>query len=197
MCTCGLCVQAGVAGLPGDHVQASATSRQRGNQASLNSHQCWVTKDNCIDPDHDCCDHHMLRRGAQTDLVVEQIKEELADRPSISKANSERITQCYGINPGPSIMKGVDVDTNTQSMWDLSHLLWFGLIKLVVKFFVNSLSKANQEIFMIRLRDFKWPKNTSPPIQAIKSKFGSGNSMTHWRTIGFASPYCLQVCVDL
>ena len=173
-------------------------NRTLGMTAIMNGRSCNIKVGELHESHHDCKDHAFEKRQAQWPLIDQQMEEEAQHRAKLSRSRTvpascyASMRRHYGRKPGPPLLEGVDVDHHKQSWWDPAHLLLFGVIKLIIKTYLKSMSDKQREEFQIRLRDYPWPSGTPSPIQAIKAKFGSGVSMTAWKNIAFASLHCLQ-----
>ena len=118
----------GISGLPADSIQAQVAFRHMGNNALMNSRSCLIHFNDVTDHTVDCRDHSLQRRLEQTDLIVEQIREEVADR-NLSSNQEKNVRKHYGIYPKRWILHRTLCDPHMMSWWDPSHLLWFGLFK--------------------------------------------------------------------
>ena len=161
----------------------------------MRGHNCWIHRTDLTDVSIECSDHTMTRRWEQTKLCKQLIQDEINFRSSKRQLKASAIANIhrhYGVSLGKFFLEGVHVDPHSISFWDLSHLLYLGIFKLVVSDLYDQLPSKHKHAFRIRMRDYSWPPGMTPPLSFTQSKFGVGVTWTMWRSIGLASQHCFD-----
>jgi hypothetical protein len=187
-------IKGAISGLAADHVQASINTRCGHTSAWRHSVSCWAGDDQACDYRADCLDHRMLRRRAQTDLIMKRLQRLECEKKSFKYVLASNITY-FGITStsvGPCLFSGLQVDPHLMTRWCFSHLVWYGIARTSLTCTFEAMSPGNREIYQIRLRDFPYPNGMKCPIDTIRASFGAGCTMTMWQSIAFASQHAME-----
>lgn len=175
-----------VAAFVADTIQADKTCRSLGNAGLVHGRTCSAKKRDYADSKHDCNDYTCLRRLEQSNIVLLQQKEEV-DQHGTSTADIQRH---YGLKDKPFLFEGVQCDPHKQSFWDIDHLFWYGVSKLVFDLELDRLYPRHRHEVLARLQAFPWPAGTRTPMPVITGKsYGSGVSFGMYQILTYALPF--------
>jgi hypothetical protein len=170
--------------------------RHLGNSSIKNCRNCWNSKEDATKSDTDFRDHTMTRREAQTDVVIAQIQQEIEDA-GVPTSGHDGVRTKYGVNPVPSLFSGNQIDHHTQSMWDVDHLLWLGIIKLLLNYCWISMDGKHRSRFIARYEQFPMFSNWTKPHVSFGTKiFSSKWSMTTWKEVALFCVKCFEGLLD-
>ena len=131
-----------------DHPQACELSRHLGVNANQNCRSCWTSKEERIKFTGSILDHSMARKKLQTDVVVFNIKRQLAKKFSVTK--QKQLQKECGVRAMACPLEGVEYDPHVQCFPDVDHLIDLGLMNVYFDY-VNSLM-GEKEISIISTR---------------------------------------------
>jgi hypothetical protein len=171
--------------------------RHLGNKATKNCRNCWNSKVDVARSDTDFRDHTMTRREAQTDIVILQIQQEIKDNGT-PPSGHDAVRTKYGANVVQSLFGGLTLDHHTQSMWDIDHLLWLGIIQLILHFCWGTMKGKTKSRFIARYEQFPTFSNwTKPHVSFGKEKFSAKWSMTTWKEVALFCVKCFEGLLEV
>ena len=133
----------------GDHPQACEISRHLGIPANMNCRICWVPIDKRSTYSSKLFDHQYTRRRVQTDLIIQQMSEELEKKNT--KKHLEEMQTKTGIRYQECPLHAVEVDPHIQCFLDFDHFFDLGLCMRLFNFISNSMTSQQQEEMHVRL----------------------------------------------
>ena len=103
--------------LPADLPQQYENCRHLGNSATLNCRSCLVHKDLRMDVNYDVLDFHNIRRKEQTDIIVAQLRAEVA-ATDLKESGQKKLRSKYGVMMRDCLFYGLNIDTHNQAISD-------------------------------------------------------------------------------
>ena len=184
-------VKGGVSLIITDHVEACVVCRHMGNNATMNSRECWCTKVDRTNFSTSILDHTMTRRRAQTNLVVKEMNKKFKDQTESFKRVERTKT---GLYPVPCSFGGVDVDPHIQCVADVDHMMDLGLVKVMLTFITTNLTAKQHQIVDVRVKSFEFPRGWAKIEISAASK--ATHPITHMSKLLILSVYLFKGVVD-
>ena len=154
-----------------DHPQACEISRHLGVPAQMNCRICWTTKEERAKYSDKCFNYRYTRRRVQTDLIVQQMRQQLEIRYTKTKQN--KLQHDTGIRCEDCPLRGVEVDPHLQCGPDFDHFFDLGICLRLFNFICHSLTSQEQQQVEVRLKGINMPRgwnNFSINLKSVSKK---------------------------
>ena len=178
----------------GDHPQACEISRHLGVPANMNCRLCWVSIEDRGTYSSKLFDYNYTRRRVQTDLIIQQMSEELERKNT--KKHLEELQKKTGIRYQACPLDGVEVDPHLQCFPDFDHFFDLGLCMRFFNFICNSLTSQQQEDVNVRLKSIQMPRGWNSFTLNLRSVSKKMKPMTYIRKLCVLSLYLFKGFIE-
>lgn len=185
-------VVARLSGILADAVAANELCGHMGNNAKRSCRSCWQHATDHMDGKADVRDHSKQRRMKQTKVVQDQMQQEQSARSLTSISKRDAVRTKYGQFQRHSWFRGLSIDPHTQAWRDPEHLIWYGILRTLIKSTFASMPQYLREVAFVWIRDFEWPRGLRSIKGLLHRKFGQGCTMAQWRTAAFVCHIVLE-----
>ncbi len=186
--------------LPADLLQKYENCRHLGNTATMNCASCWCDTTERCDTKFDILDVSNTRRREQTNVIIQQLQEEESQlrfaKEDVADRTVAKLRQKYGIQNRPCLYEDVEVDPHMQSPTDPDHLVWFGLVRIVLRAIKAAMNPAQRHEFAIRVADFQYPKGWSVIQLSLMDKVGLTVQMAFYQKLLLVAMFVLFPCTS-